>query len=237
MSKKKNGRLYLVPTPLVEGQTHFMPEYNIEVISKCRYFILETLKTGRRHLRNLNPTLPLDECTIELLNKHTLTHELEPLLDPILGGNDLCILSDAGAPAIADPGSDLIAIAHRKNIEVIPLPGPSSIFLALMASGLNGQKFCFHGYLSRKKNQLRSDLKQIEREALKGTTQIFMETPYRNNILFESILQAMPKELHLCMASNLTSESQTIKTKSIDEWKKIAQPDLNKIPSIFLIGI
>ena len=236
MANKNRGRIYLVPTPLVEGQIASIPEINREIVSNCQYFLVESFKVGRRHIRAFAPKFDFDAATIDQLNKHTSLREIEKLLEPALQGHIMCILSDAGCPGIADPGSDLVRLAHRRDLEIIPLSGPNSITLALMASGMNGQQFTFHGYLSRDKRTLKSKLKKLETIAGRGITQIFMETPYRNLALFEQLITTLSSDIQLCIACDLTNKDALLKSQRISVWKKQPTPDIHKRPCIFLIG-
>jgi 16S rRNA (cytidine1402-2'-O)-methyltransferase len=236
VTKKKKGRIYLVPTPLLEGEVQTIPTLNREIVQGCSNFLLESLKTGRRHIRAMVPDFDLDQAHLEVLNKHTPPQELEVLMAPVDQGHDICILSDAGCPGIADPGSALVQLAHRKAIEVVPLSGPSSILLALMASGFNGQQFSFLGYLSRDKSKLKQDLKKIEQAARKGITQIFMETPYRNLAVMQELLQVISGDLQLCIACDITGVNEMIKSQPVAHWQKQDLPDLHKKPCIFVIG-
>jgi 16S rRNA (cytidine1402-2'-O)-methyltransferase len=236
MTNKKQGRIYLVPTPLLEGHVESIPTFNREVVRACRHFLVESFKMGRRHIRAMVPDFDLDQSYLEELNKHTPLEELETLIAPVELGQDICILSDAGCPGVADPGSALVQLAHRKRIEVVPLSGPSSILLALMASGFNGQQFIFLGYLSRDKGKLKQDLKRIEQEARKGITQIFMETPYRNLAVMQELLQVISGDLQLCIACDITGSKEFILSQPVAEWKKQDLPDLHKRPCIFVIG-
>lgn len=236
MTDKKSGRIYLVPTPLIEGVIASIPAANRLIVNQCRYFLVESLKIGRRHVKAMCPAFDFSLAEFEELNKNTDSSHLDHLLDPAKRGFDICILSDAGSPVIADPGSNMVLLAHRHRIEVVPLAGPSSIMLALMASGLSGQNFVFHGYLSRDKSKLKNDLKQLEQEARKGYSQIFMETPYRNTALFDQILHTLHGDLLFCIAADLTSPNNFIKTQSVTEWQKDKKPDLHKRPCIFILG-
>ena len=237
MTDKKSGRLYLVPTPLIDGAMESIPEANRLIVSQCRYFLVESLKLGRRHVKAMVPGFDFSQAVFEELNKNTDTSQLDDLLKPAKSGLDICILSDAGSPVIADPGSNVVQIAHRYGMQIVPLSGPSSIMLALMASGLTGQNFVFHGYLSRDKGQLKSDLRRLDQEARKGYSQIFMETPYRNTALFDQIINTLNGDLLLCIAADLTSPNSLVKTQSIAQWKKDKKPDLHKRPCIFIVGI
>lgn len=237
MTNKKSGRIYLVPTPLIDGAIESIPAANRLIVGQCRYFLVESLKMGRRHVKAMFPAFDFTHAVFEELNKNTEASELNHLIDPAKNGFDICILSDAGSPVIADPGSNIVQLAHHHGIEVVPLAGPSSIMLALMASGLSGQNFTFHGYLSRDKVKLKIDLRRLDYEAKKGYSQIFMETPYRNEVLFDQIINTLNSDMLLCIAADLTSPNSFIKTQSIAHWKKDKKPDLHKRPCIFILGI
>jgi len=236
MSKKIKGRIYLVPTPLSEDNLENLSPEIKSIVSGCTHFLVESFKMGRRHIKSINPLVQFDQCMIEQLDKHTPFEELPALIQPVLDGHDLCILSDAGSPVIADPGSNMIRLAHDYGIQVSPLSGPSSIMLALIGSGFNGQQFTFHGYLSRDKGKLRSELKKVEAQARQGVTQIFMETPYRNLAIFRQILTDIKGDMRLCVACDITSKSELIEVNSIASWKSREEPDLHKRPCIFLLS-
>ncbi len=228
--------MYLVPTPLVEGQAETMPPVACQVLSACRHFVIESHRAGRRHLRLLAPDLDLDTCQIDLLTKDTADYDLERLLLPALRGDDLCVLSDAGTPAVADPGARLVALAHRMALPVQALPGPSSILLALMSSGLSGQSFTFHGYLSRQPALLTRQIRQLDQDSKQGRSQIFMETPYRNRALFERLLVTLPPTTLLSLSCELTGAGGFSITRSVAAWRNTAQPDIQNKPCIFIIG-
>ncbi len=233
----KKGKLYLMPTLLgSENWEHVIPLEVAEIAKKARFFVVENIKTTRRYLRKLDRTFPIDDSTFFVLNKKTNPNELHKMLQPLDEGNDVCIISEAGCPGIADPGSDLVAVAHQKGYFVSPLTGPSSILLGLMASGFNGQSFCFHGYISKDRKERISTLKKYEYEANKsGQTQIFMDTPFRNNHVLEDILNECSDDTLLCVACNLTLPSERVQTMTVVEWRKKAF-DLSKRPTMFLIG-
>jgi len=228
--------LYLIPTSL--GDCSFeriLPTYNAEVISSLRFFVVEDIRSARRFLKKSNPAINIDELTFFELNKHTRPEEIANFLKPMSVGNDVGVLSEAGCPAIADPGADVAAIAQQKNHKVIPLVGPSSILMALMASGFNGQSFAFVGYLPVQPAERAKILKKLEsRVYAEAQTQIFIETPYRNMKMLEDIISICQPNTRLCIAADITLDSEFIKTKPIKEWKK-QLPDLNKRPCIFLI--
>ncbi len=231
------GKLYLIPVTLGDSQVHHViPAYVLELLNQLDHFIVEDLRSARRYLKKAGMVKAIDDLTFYLLNEHTDDSSLEEMLTPLANGNDAGILSEAGVPAVADPGSGLVALAHRNGIRVIPLAGPSSILMALMASGMNGQAFRFHGYLPVKKPQRLNSLRQIEKFAHEtGETQIFMETPYRNMSLLEDLLNTCRDHTHLCIAADISLESESIKTKTVREWKE-KLPDIHKRPAVFLLS-
>ncbi len=233
---QEKGSLYLVPTPLGPSGHDTILIHNRDIVANCRHFVVESFKMGRRFVRAIAPAIDLDTCSFMELNKRTKQEEFSTYLDSAVKGKSVCLLSDSGSPTMADPGAPLVALAHRKGIRVVPLSGPSAIMLALMGSGLNGQSFTFHGYLSRDKNQVRRDLKSLEHRAKSGTTQIFMETPYRNTKLLEIALQVLSDKTLLCIACNLTQLDEMVMTQTISAWKKSRLPHIHKKPTIFLIG-
>ena len=230
------GKLFLIPTELGEGATHPIPIYVVEKIHDLRFFIAERAKTARHFIKSTKPPYPISDLTVMELNKRVDTQEKKSFLKPLLEGKDVGLVSEAGCPGIADPGAEIVKMAHERGIEVHPLVGPSSILLALMGSGMNGQSFAFQGYLSAKKPQLSSDLKKMEQLSAKHRqTQIFIETPYRNNGFVETALSALSPNTRFCIACDLTLSSQYIVTKTIANWRKSELPDLHKRPTVFLI--
>jgi len=230
------GTLYLIPTPLSRDNFEWViPGAVLQRIAVISHYIVEHPKTARQFLKQVGCTLPLQQINMQVLNEHTHAKELPSLLEPLLEGHDVGLLSESGCPAVADPGAGLVRLAHRKNISVVPFVGPSSILLALMASGLNGQRFSFNGYLPIE-NEVRTH-KIIELEQLsidKDQTQIFIETPYRNQKLLVQLIEACRDSTDLCVASHITGASEKITTQSIKIWKK-KLPDINKVPTIFLL--
>jgi 16S rRNA (cytidine1402-2'-O)-methyltransferase len=228
--------LYLIPTTLGESEIEsVLPSTNFLIINKLKYFIVENIRTARRFLKKVNHEINIDELVFFELNEHTDKKNLEEFLKPVHEGYDIGIISEAGCPGIADPGADVVKIAHEKNVKVIPLVGPSSILLSLMASGMNGQNFAFHGYLPAKTSERIKTIKEIEkRSVMEKQTQIFIETPYRNTKLFEDLTATLNPSTRLCIAADLTLETEYIQTKTILNWKK-QKPELNKRPSIFLV--
>ena len=226
----------MIPSPLGEDVVHTIPEYVVDILHQMDYFIAEKAKTARHFIKKTNPKKPFDQLTFFELNKRTEEGEWRTYLDEVENGNDIGLLSEAGCPGVADPGAQIVALAHQKGIEVVPLVGPSSILLALMASGMNGQSFSFNGYLSPKKPELARDLKRLENMSSKfRQAQIFIETPYRNNSLIEEALKVLNPNTRFCIAVDLTLENQFIKTKKIKDWRKTPPPDFHKKPAIFLL--
>lgn len=231
------GNLYLVPTPLGEtGLEAGLPPFNMQIVLHLDTFIVEEFRTARRFLRKAGYSRDFESVTFYLLNEHTPDNETETMLAEALNGKNIGLLSEAGLPCIADPGNIVVRLAHRKGIRVIPLTGPSSIMLALMASGLNGQNFAFHGYLPIKPDERSKVLRELEHAALKDNqTQLFIETPYRNLAMLESILKVCHPSLMLCIAVDLTLETEWIRCMPVREWKN-QKPEINKRPAVFLLG-
>lgn len=233
------GKIYMLPCPISEGNPYdVLPESNRGVMAKIDYFIVEDVRSARRFLSAAKIGRPIEELEFAECNEHTSQIDIEPLLKPILEGRDCGIISEAGLPGVADPGADVVAIAQRKGIEVVPLVGPSSILMALMASGQNGQSFAFNGYLPIKPTDRAKALKMFERRAMsEHQSQIFIEAPYRNDKLFGDMLSVLAPALRLTVAVDITSPTQVIRTKSVAEWKKTAKPEMHKRPTIFIIGV
>ena len=226
----------MIPTTLGDSTIDaVIPKDVQQIIIDTKYFIVENIKTTRRFLKKVEREIDIDELQFFVLNKYTSAIDLESFLNPALEGNDIGVISEAGCPGIADPGSDIVRLAHSKNIKVVPLIGPSSILLALIASGMNGQNFCFNGYLPKEKNLRIKKIKELERQAINGVTQIFMETPFRNNHLMEDLLKQCAPNTTLCLAADISLENEFIQSKKIIDWKKHA-PNLSKRPCMFLIG-
>jgi 16S rRNA (cytidine1402-2'-O)-methyltransferase len=229
-----HGTLYLVPVTLGgDDVKRVIPEYNIDLIKTLTRFIAEDAKNARRFLK-LCSYPDISKAQIEELNNHTPVLAVAGLLDPLCKGHNLGLMSDAGCPGVADPGSEIVKLAHQKNIRVVPLVGPSSILLSIMASGFNGQHFAFAGYLPIEKPQRVKRLKELEQLAVKNyQSQFFIETPYRNLPLFQDILSTLNPDTRLCVAVNVTLADELIITKSIQEWKKTGPPDFDKKTSVF----
>lgn len=228
--------LYLFPTSLGDTEMNrILPAYNLELISDIRYFIVEDVRTARRFLKKVNSGINIDDLTFFVLNKHTSPAEVVAFLDPLKNGNDMGLLSEAGCPAVADPGADVVSLAHSAGLHVVPLVGPSSILLALMASGFNGQSFAFNGYLPIDQHDKSRMLKKYETRAYtEKQSQIFIETPYRNMKTLDDIIQACRPDTKLCIAADITLSSEFIQTQTLEIWQK-SKPDLNKRPCIFIL--
>ncbi len=237
MSKVKKGTLYLFPVTLGDNEQidHVIPSYNKEILFGIRAFVVENIRTARRFIKKSGHPLPIDAMQFFELNKHTAIEDVDAFLKPAENGEDMGVLSEAGTPAVADPGAKVVEMAHRKNIRVVPLTGPNSIILALMASGFNGQQFCFHGYLPIETHLRIKKIRELEQDAWKNnTSQLFIETPYRNNKMLESLLKTCKPQTLLCIASDLTLSTEKIVTKNIAGWKKTTA-DLNKKPAVFIL--
>ena len=235
MQVNPSGTLYLIPTPLSPGAIQTLSPQVIEVIHKVQHYIAEDARTARRFIKLTAPPYTLDSIQITELDKHG-NNDIGSLLLPLMKGIDTGVLSEAGCPGIADPGSELVMEAHAQGIRVVPLTGPSSVVLALMASGLNGQRFQFHGYLSPKKEQLPSDLRKLEALSQKDrATQVFIETPYRNKQILDAALKILLPNTLFCIAADLSSDTEFIRTLPIREWKGIVLPDLHKRPCVFCV--
>ena len=228
--------LYLIPVTL--GDTSIekvLPSYNKVIILGIKHFIVEDVRSARRFLKKVERNINIDELSFYTLNKHISAEEISGYLKPLLGGESMGVISEAGCPAVADPGADVVAIAQRKNLKVVPLVGPSSIILSVMGSGFNGQSFAFHGYLPIDPNERIKRIKVLEQRIYsENQTQLFIETPYRNNKMMEDIVKNCRPQTKLCIAANITCEDEYIKTKTVKEWQG-KLPDLSKIPCIFLI--
>lgn len=231
------GTLYLIPTPLGEQAGQTIPVYVIAVLHRLEVFIAERAKTARHFIKTTQPTKPFSALTFYELNKRTTPAERARFLDDAMNGKDVGLLSEAGCPGVADPGAAIVAMAHQKGIKVMPLVGPSSILLALMGSGMNGQGFSFHGYLSPKRPLLAKDLKRLERLSIQNRqTQIFIETPYRNTGLVEEAFKTLALSTRFCIAADLTTPDEYIQTHTIKTWKQLKLPELHKRPAIFLLS-
>lgn len=233
---KTKGKLFLIPSVIAEntGQT-VLPGQVYDICRNTTFFLAENIRTARRFISSLELGISIPDLQFSVLDKKTPDSEVAALMEPLLQGKDVGVLSEAGCPGVADPGARAVAWCHRNRVQVVPLVGPSSILLALMASGMSGQSFAFHGYLPVKGPEKIQAIRQLEKQAQQGQTQIFMETPYRNNQLLADLLQYCNPGSSLCVASGLTGEGEFIRTLPIAEWKK-QKIDLHKIPAIFLLG-
>jgi 16S rRNA (cytidine1402-2'-O)-methyltransferase len=230
-----SGQIFLIPVTL--GGDDFLkviPSKVIDITRSLRYFIVEDIRSARRFLRLIDKEFPIDNTVFFELNEHTVDSDISDYLDPVLKGFNTGVMSEAGLPGIADPGARIIALAHRKRIRVTPLSGPSSIILALISSGLNGQNFTFNGYLPVKTAERSAKLRELERNASSGYAQIFMETPYRNQKMLESIIEICNNDTKLCVAEDITLPTESIKTLKISEWKKDL-PDLKDKLCVFVM--
>ncbi len=231
------GTLYLIPTVLSDSAplAQVLPSGNATVVVRLKHFIVENVRTARRFLKQVDKSIDIDGLTFYELNQHTDLAQIGGYLQPLEQGEDIGIISEAGCPAIADPGADVVALAQRRGAKVVPLVGPSSILLSLMASGFNGQSFAFHGYLPIDKNERAQRLKLLERRIYaEHQTQIFIETPYRNRQMVEDLCKNLQPQTKLCIASDITGATESIRTHTIADWKK-SLPDIGKVPCIFLI--
>ncbi len=229
--------LYLLPNVLNEGDwQNVLPAIVAKVIGKTRYYIVENIRTTRRFLKQVDRNIDIDNLTFYELNKHTDASALSGYLKPLERGEHMAVVSEAGCPGVADPGASVVKMAHQKGLKVVPVVGPSSILLAVMASGLNGQNFAFNGYLPVKPSERSRAVSALEKKAVADNqTQIFIETPYRNNSLIADLLKVCSPATLLCIAANITGENEFISTKPVGQWKNQV-PDLHKQPAIFLLG-
>jgi 16S rRNA (cytidine1402-2'-O)-methyltransferase len=231
------GKLYLIPAPISDARVaETIPAINQEIIRGLNIFITEEVKTAVRFLRQVGFQKRPEEVTFYVLNEHTSRAEYVSYLDGAERGKDVGLLSEAGMPCLADPGAGLVRLAHDKGIRVVPLSGPSAIVQALIASGMNGQNFIFHGYLPIHRHERTARLRELETDALRhDRTQVFIEAPYRNQALLESLLQCLKEHTCLCVATNIGSRGESISTMPVKEWKRRI-PQINKQPAVFLIG-
>jgi 16S rRNA (cytidine1402-2'-O)-methyltransferase len=232
------GCLYVIPSTLgLVPPSAVLPERTLAIARGLGHFVAETPKAARQFIKAIEPARPLQTIAIAELSEHTPPERVAALLAPALAGEDLGLVSDAGCPAIADPGALLVAAAHRAGVRVVPLPGPSAIVLALMASGLDGQAFAFHGYLPVKADARASTIKALDDTLVRnGETQIFIETPYRNEAMLEALLAICRGSTRLCVAVDLTLPSEQVLSRTISAWRKAPRPPLAKRPAVFLLG-
>ena len=232
----QNGNLYLIPCPLGETPPlEVLPLLVKKAIEEIDHYIVEHEKNARRFIKSLVPRKSQSDLHFEIINKFTNTTEIPDMLNPCLEGKDIGVISDAGCPGIADPGAAVVAEAHAKGIKVVPLVGPSSILLAMMASGFNGQNFAFNGYLPIDKKERKTEIKRLERISKEqDQSQLFIETPYRNNQILESLMNTLQPQTQLCVACDITLSSEYIKTQTAEAWKR-TKVDLDKRPTLFII--
>ena len=231
------GKLYIVPIPIAEDSLDkVLPSFNHSIVKPLRFFVVEKLKTARQFLRKMDREFPIDDSEFFEMNKHDDYQVRQEVFQALEQGNDVGLISESGYPAVADPGTNLVLQCHKKGVQVIPLVGPSSILLALAASGLNGQGFSFNGYIPQKNPDRIKQLKFFEGLVKKtGNAQIFIETPYRNQQFFDDVLSQLDPQLNLCVAFDITGEREQVKTMSINDWKK--NPfKFDKTPCVFVIG-
>ena len=234
---KTKGKLYLIPTPLSEADMHLvLPEAVFRAVSEIDCYVVEELRTARRFLSAAGRRGQIENLELHELNEHTEAAEVEAPEALFEGGRNVGLISEAGLPAVADPGAALVALCHRKGIQVVPLVGPSSLMLALMASGLNGQSFAFRGYLPAKTPERRKALCELEKLSAKtAQSQIFIETPYRNDAMLQDILQCCNGQTKLCIATNISAEDEKILTKTVSQWKQNV-PQIGKRPTVFILS-
>ncbi len=237
-SRVPQGRLYVIPSLLgVVPPEAVLPRRTIDIARGLAHFVVETPKAARQFLKALSPDRPLQSIALGELNEHTPADRVTELLSPALNGHDLGLVSDAGCPGVADPGAVLVAAAHEAGIAVVPLVGPSAVLLALMASGMNGQSFAFHGYLPAKAGPRDAALRTLDQAiARTGTTQLFIETPYRNDALIDAVLLVCRPESRFCIAADLTLQTEEVQSRTIAEWRAMPRPSLTRRPAIFLLG-
>ena len=231
----------MIPCPISEerGVWDVLPKANLDVMNSLDYFIVENVRSARRFLSKAGIERKIDELEFVELNEHTTAaSEVEKMLKPVLAGRSAGVISEAGVPGVADPGADIVALAHRKGVKVVPLVGPSSILMSVMASGLNGQSFAFVGYIPVKEGERAKRIKELERRAKEeNQAQLFIEAPYRNVKLFEALVKSLAPKLRLTIAADITSPEEYIKTLTVEEWRKQGVPDIAKRPTIFILGI
>ena len=233
-----DAALYLIPVTLGDTDiSQVLPAYNHDIIMGIRHFVVEDIRSARRFLRQTDRTFPIDDSTFFEMGKHANAQSFSQYLQPLREGHPVGVISEAGCPAVADPGADVVAIAQHEGLRVVPLVGPSSIIMAVMSSGLCGQSFAFNGYLPVDTAERTKRLKSLETRAwTEGQTQLFIETPYRNCKMFEALTAVLRPQTRLCVAAGITTADEFIQTHCISEWKRLGLPDLSKVPAIFLIN-
>ena len=235
------GTIYMIPCPIAESRPMWdvLPRANFEVMNSLDYFIVENVRSARRFLAKAGVERRIEELEFVELNEHTTKpEEVERMLRPVLEGRSAGVISEAGVPGVADPGADIVALAHSHGIRVVPLVGPSSILMSVMASGLNGQSFAFVGYLPVKEGERERRLRELERRAQQEhQAQLFIEAPYRNVKLFEALVKSLSPRMRLTVATDITAPEEYIRTLRVEEWCRVAMPDIAKRPTIFVLGI
>lgn len=235
------GTIYMIPCPIAESRPLWdvLPRANFEVMNSLDYFIVENVRSARRFLAKAGVERRIEELEFVELNEHTTKpEEVERMLRPVLEGRSAGVISEAGVPGVADPGADIVALAHSHGIRVVPLVGPSSILMSVMASGLNGQSFAFVGYLPVKEGERERRLRELERRAQQEhQAQLFIEAPYRNVKLFEALVKSLSPRMRLTVATDITAPEEYIRTLRVEEWRRVAMPDIAKRPTIFVLGI
>ena len=235
------GTIYMIPCPISDerGVWDVLPHSNLDIMNSLDYFIVENVRSARRFLSKASIERKIDELEFVELNEHTTSSaDVERMLKPVLEGRSPGVISEAGVPGVADPGADIVALAHRHDVRVVPLVGPSSILMSVMASGLNGQSFAFVGYLPIKDAERQRRLKDLEHRArTEHQAQLFIEAPYRNVKLFDTLIKTLSPQLRLTVAADITSPEELIKTRTVAEWRKCGVPDIAKRPTIFILGI
>ncbi|MBC6401894.1 MAG: SAM-dependent methyltransferase [Ekhidna sp.] len=231
-----NGKLFLIPTYLSSGNdASFIAPMVVDVITNCSYYFVENVRTARRFISSLKTGLVIEELNFSLLDKKSARDDFYPLFEPLKNGDDMALIAEAGLPCLADPGNAVVTFAHQTGIQVVPLPGASSVQMALTASGFNGQQFTFHGYLPIAKNPRKQKIRELESAAQAGYSQLFMETPYRNRQMFKTILETCRPDSLLSIASDISGPNEFILTQSIQKWKT-TNIQIHKIPAIFSFG-
>ena len=235
--RKMKGKLYLIPSTLGDvPSSGSLPEINLRIIEKLRYFVVEDVRTARRFLKKILPAINIDGLSFQILDEHTKPDNVSSFLEPALEGKDMGLLSEAGLPCVADPGALLVSLAHENGVKIVPLTGPSSVFLALMASGFNGQNFAFSGYLPVDRKARTTKIRELESAAYQqDETGIFIETPYRNQQLMEALLETCRLQTRICLAVNLTLPDEFIISRTVEQWKRLKWPDIQKKPAVFLL--
>jgi 16S rRNA (cytidine1402-2'-O)-methyltransferase len=235
------GTIYMIPCPISDerGVWDVLPKTNLDIMNSLDYFIVENIRSARRFLSRAGVERKIDELEFVELNEHTTSSaDVERMLRPVLEGRSAGVISEAGVPGVADPGADIVALAHRYDVRVVPLVGPSSILMSIMASGLNGQSFAFVGYLPIKDGERQRRLKDLEHRArTEHQAQLFIEAPYRNVKLFDTLLKSLSPQMRLTVAADITSPQEFICTRTVAEWRKSQMPDIAKRPTIFILGI